>query len=276
MKRQFIFSILLLSAVHVVAQQDSTASKPQFKIGVNYNSGINYFGRTDSLKSSAVFPMAELWFTPDLYINAAPIFVNNAVQQFEYAGTVATLGFQHVSDHWITGLYAMKPFYPQSSVLVQSALKGQAGFNLSYLNPILNLNGGADVKFSDQTDIGLTAGVDHTIVLGDATKGVWVIDPSVYAYAGTQHFQQTYYRRRSGGLLNLPGNNERVTEDVQKLNILAWEASVPVVYSKGNWMLLATPAYVLPQNLVEVEGRPDLTEQGENMFYVSLGVKYSF
>ena len=79
--------------MHVVAQQDSTASKPQFKIGVNYNSGINYFGRTDSLKSSAVFPMAELWFTPDLYINAAPIFVNNAVQQFEYAGTVATLGF---------------------------------------------------------------------------------------------------------------------------------------------------------------------------------------
>lgn len=272
--------IFMLSSVMLMQQSqgqtDSTSAKPSFKIGINYNSSINYFGRSDSMKSSAVFPMAELWFTPDFYVNAAPIFVNNSIQQFEYAGTVTTLGFQHVSDHWITGLYAMKPFYPQSSVLVQSALKGQAGFNLSFLNPVLNLNGGVDVKFSDQTDLGLTAGVDHTLVLGNAGKGIWVIDPSVYAYAGTQHFQQTYNRRRSGGLLNLPGNNQTMMEDVKKLNILAWEASLPIVYSKGPWMLLATPAYVMPQNLVKVQDRPDLSEQGENMFYATLGVKYSF
>jgi hypothetical protein len=227
------------------------------------------------MRSSGVFPTAEFWATPNFYINATPIFVNNALQSFDYAGTVATVGYQHVTDKWITSLYALKPFYKESSELVQSALKAQTGLNVTALNKILNVTGGVDVKFSDNTDFGATAGVDHLIRF-EKNQNVFIIDPSFYAFAGTQQFQQTYYKRNNTGLLNLPGNNREVTENVQKFNILAYELSVPLIYAKNKLMLIATPAYVIPQNLITIPNRPDLSERGENMFYTTLTAKYTF
>src|SRR5215211_4525068 len=61
------------SAQRSNTKQDST-EKTKFKLSVNYNSNLNYYGRTDSLKSTGVFPLAELWFTPKVYVSAAPIF----------------------------------------------------------------------------------------------------------------------------------------------------------------------------------------------------------
>ncbi|MBO9684655.1 MAG: hypothetical protein J7502_18645 [Flavisolibacter sp.] len=265
--------VLLQSAF---AQTDTTEKqKIKFKIGINYNSGLNYYGRTDSLKSSGVFPLTELWLSKDVYINAAPVFVNNAVQSMEYAGTVTSLGYLHVTDKWITNLYVLKPFYKQSSQLVQSALKAQTGASFSKLNKVLNFTLGGDIKFSDKIDFGATAGLDHLIRKELKNGSVFVIDPSIYAYAGTQNFSNTYYKKRPGNIL-FPGSTEQINESVTKFNVLAYEFSVPVVYAKGKWMGLFTPSYILPQNLITVAGRPDLSERGENMFYATLGLKYIF
>lgn len=271
-----ITALLFFYFLQAQAQSDSAQSKAQFKISVNYNTGLNYYGRTDSLKSSGFFPLAELWFTKDFYVNAAPVFVNNSVQSFDYAGTVASVGFQHVTDKWITSINFVKPFYKPNAVLVQSALKAQTGFNLSYLNKIVNINGGADLKFSDKTDFGATAGLDHIIKIKNADNSVIVFDPAVYVHAGTQQFQQSYYQKTSPGILFFPGTQSLVTNDVQKFNVLDYEISVPVVYAKGKWMFLATPSYIMPQNLVTIPNRPDLSERGENMFYATLTLKYSF
>jgi hypothetical protein len=258
------------------AQSDSTQKqKPKFKLGINYNTGLNYYGRTDSLKSTGVFPMAELWLSKDIYINAAPVFVNNAVQSMSYAGTVTSIGYLHTTDKWITNLYLLKPFYKQSSELVQSALKAQTGLSLSRLNKIVNISVGGDLKYSDKIDFGATAGLDHLVKKQLKDNSVLVIDPSFYAYAGTQNFTNTYYKKKNGFLL-FPGSTEQVNESVTQFNILAYEFSVPVVYVKGKWMALATPSYILPQNLVTIAGRPDLSERGQNMFYATLGLKYTF
>ena len=259
------------------AQKDSTQStKPQFKISLNYNTGLNYFGRTDSLKSSGFFPLAELWFTPNFYVNAAPIFVNNAIQDFEYAGSVATVGYQKVNDKWISGVYLLKPFYRESSELVQSALKAQTGANFSFLNKYLNLNVGGDLKFSDKLDYGATGGVDHLVRIQNKDNSVFVFDPSFYVYAGSQNFQRSYYKKNNSGFLLFPGNNQQVTEEVSRFSIIAFEASVPVVYAKNKWTFVATPSYIMPQNLLTVAERPDLSERGENTFYATLTAKYSF
>lgn len=273
MKKIFVF--LFSVSIFLAKAQDSTQSKMQFKFGVNYNSNLNYYGRTDSLKSTGFFPLAELWFTPKFYINAAPVFVNNKLQNFSYAGTVTTLGYQNLTEKWLTGIYALKPFYKANSQLVQSALKAQTGINISRLNKIVNINFGGDVKFSDKTDFGATAGLDHIIKIENNGGSVWVIDPSVYAYAGTQNFTNTYNRKKGGSIL-FPGNTEQVTEQIQTFNVLAYEVSVPVIFAKDNWMILATPSYILPQNLIIIPGRPDLSERGENTFYATLGVKRTF
>ncbi len=260
------------------AQSDSAKNaKPQFKLSLNYNTGLNYYGRTDSLKSSGFFPLAEVWFTPKFYLNAAPIFVNNSIQHFDYAGTVTTAGYQNVSSKWITGVYVSKPFYKSSSELVQSALKAQSGVNLSFLNKFVNINAGGDVKFSDKTDYGASGGLDHLIRIENKDKSIVVFDPSVYVYAGTQNFQRSYTKKTSGGTLLLPTTGQQVmTEQTIKFNILSYEVSVPVVYVKSKWTFVAAPAYVLPQNLVIIPGRPDLSETGENTFYATLTAKYTF
>jgi hypothetical protein len=276
MKRILATSLIIIASFIATAQTDSTENKgPEFKISANYNSNLNYYGRTDSLKSSGFFPMAEFWITPSFYINAAPIFINNKIQSFEYAGTVATIGYQHLTEKWLSSISLVKPFYQQSSQLVQSALKAQTSASISYLNNFLNLTVGGDVKFSDKIDFGTTAGVDHIFRIQNGDNSVFVFDPSFYTYAGTQQFSKTYTKKKKGNLL-FPGTEQQVTERVQEFNILAYEASLPIIFAKGNMQVLATPSYIIPQNLLVVKGRPDLTEKGENTFYTTLGIKYTF
>ena len=54
------------------------------------------------------------------------------------------------------------------------------------------------------------------------------------------------------------------------------EATMPLIYNKGKLQFIATPAYVMPKNLPKVAGRPDLSENGEDMFYMTLTAKYRF
>lgn len=269
--------LFMLSACLVNGQTDTTGeAKTEFKISANYNTGLNYYGRIDSLHSSGFFPLAEIWFNEKFYINAAPVFVNNSVASFQYAGTIASAGYQFNSDDKVLGnIYVIKPFYQESAKLVQSALKAQAGMTITLLNKVLNVTGGGDVKFSDKTDVGLTAGLDHIFRYQLNDRSVLVIDPSAYVNAGTQQFTKSYLKR-SSGFIFFPGNEQVVTESAQKFNVLSYEFSVPVILATGKFQLLFTPAYVLPQNLIVVEGRPDLSERGENLFYATFGAKMSF
>jgi hypothetical protein len=220
--------------------------------------------------------LAELWFNESFYINAAPVFVNNAVESFQYAGTITSAGYQFNSNNkWLGNIYVIKPFYQESTDLVQSALKAQTGMTLTYLNKIINITGGGDVKFSDKTDYGFTAGLDHIIRQQINDKIVLVIDPSAYINAGTQQFTKSYLKKNSNFLF-FPGSEQIVTESAQKFNILSYEFSAPVILAINKFQILFTPAYVIPQNLITVEGRPDLSEKGEKMFYATFGAKMSF
>lgn len=257
-------------SIAVQAQTDST-NKVKFKFGTFYNSHLNYYGRTDSLRSSGFFPIAELWVKNRFYINAAPVFTSNPVAGFEYAGTVATAGYLYSNTKSSVHLYFVKPIYKDNSQLVQSALKAQLAGSYTWLNKILNVTAGADVKFSGNTDYGATLGIDHIFRKRISGNSILVIDPSVNVYAGTQRFTQTRYEKN--GFLIFPGVEQAITEDVKKISILSYEFSMPVIYSKGKWMLLLTPAYVIPQNLVTVPNRPDISEKGQRLFYVTVGAK---
>ncbi len=275
------WAILLFSVVYIraTAQSDSTQKENQsiqFKMGIYYNTGLNYFGRTDSLRSKGFFPLAELWFNKNFYINAAPVFVNNSAASFQYAGIVTTAGYQFNSNKKLSGnIYFVKPFYQSSSELVQSALKEQVAFTLTALNKFLNVTFGSDVKFSDNVDFGATAGLDHVFRKEFADASVLVINPSAYLYMGTQQFTNSYLKK-VGGFLIFPGTEQLVTQSSQKFAILSYEFSSPVIFAKGKFTVLAIPAYVIPQNLIVVPNRPDLSERGREMFYATIGVKVSF
>lgn len=275
MKTLFI-KLYLLALVNSMflngyAQTDSSRTKVNFKLGTYFNSRLNYYGRTDSLGSSGFFPMAELWLNNKFYINAAPVFTYSHQPGLQYTGTVATMGYLFSNGKYATHVYAVKPFYKSNSKLIQSALKAQTAGSFTRLTKFLNLTVGADVKFSNQIDLGTTAGFDKSIrkkLMGNANL---VINPSVYIFAGTQQFAKIYYQKSN--FLLFPGSEQLVQENVKKFNILSYEFSVPVIYAKGKWILMATPAFVIPQNLIALENRSDLSERGEKMFYITGGLK---
>ncbi len=256
--------LALLFSTGIYSQADSTKNSAQFKLGVFYNSNLNYYGRTDSLRSSGVFPLAELWFTPNFYVNAAPVFVNNALQNFKYSGTVATAGYRFNDQKtWAGNFYFVKPFYTENSKLVQSALKAQVAGTLTWQSKLINITGGGDVKFSSgSTDYGATAGVDHLFRTQVAYKMVLVANPSAYLNAGTQQFTNTYYRKNN--FLIFPGTEQQVSETVKQFSILSYELSLPLILARDKFQVLLIPAYVMPQNL---------TEPAKNLFYVTAGIK---
>ena len=278
-KRHTGFVLLLIMQGYLLLGQSQSADekeKTAFKISANYNTNLNYYGRTDSLRSSGFFPLAELWLNESFYLNAAPVFVNNTMSSFQYTGTIASAGYQFNSNNkWAGNIYVLKPFYKESSGLVQAALNAQTGIAITRLNKIINVTAGADAKFSDKTDFGATGGLDHIFRFQLNEKSVLVFDPSFYVNAGTQQFTKSYLKRGNGFLL-FPGSEQLVTESAQKFNILSYELSAPVIVATGKFQLSITPAYVIPQNLITVEGRPDLTERGKEMFYATISIKRSF
>ncbi|MEO7924770.1 MAG: hypothetical protein ABIR30_13895 [Chitinophagaceae bacterium] len=279
--KRFCYPVSLLFTLiltrFAAAQVDTVVQKtqPQFKIGIYYNSGLNYYGRTDSLRSSGIFPVLEFWTGRNFYLTAAPVFTHNKVDGFAYAGSVLTAGIRFSKDNeYSSNFYIVKPIYRDNSQLVQSALKWQAAGTYSWLNRFINITAGGDIKLSDKLDYGVTGGLDHIFRIQLTGQSVLVIDPSAYINAGTQQFTSTSYKK--SGFLFFPGFQQEITESVSKFNILSYEFSLPIVFAKGSYQLIANPVYVMPRNLILVPNRPDLSERGRNMFYATVGAKYCF
>jgi hypothetical protein len=280
MKKNFIYYLVLILFVidtPLLAQENNKKeNESEFKIGLFYNSNLNYYGRTDSLRSSGVFPIAEIWFTKELYLSGAPVFVSNDIEKLKYAGTIATLGYlvKSKSEKLLSHIFITKPIYNESSTLVQSALKIQGSVNFTFLNKFINVSIGGDLKGSDKIDYGFSGGLDHLFRFELPGEIVMVLDPSAYVYAGTQQFTKTYYKKSN--FLFFPGIDQQVSEEVSKLNILSYELSVPLIVAKNKFQFSFIPAYVIPQNLITVENRPELSERGKEMFYLTAGIKFTF
>ena len=181
--------------VFFIAQSQNVqdSAKNEFSASLNYQSTLHYFGRVDSLKSSGVFPLIGLKSKIGLYLNSTFIFFQNAATPLSYTGTILEAGYRFpYSKNFSGNIYYNHFLYKDKSVLVQSALKGQAGINTTYNNKVVNVNVGGDVKFSNsQTDFGLTAGLDKLLLFTDIIdNAVVAFNPSAYIYSGTHNYFQ--------------------------------------------------------------------------------------
>ena len=252
----------------VSSAQDSSTAKFNVKSGISYQSALHYYGRTDSLQSSGVFPQLELWLEEKLYFSVTPVLISNSMSSMQYAGSVATAGIINNAEKSFSHFYLMKPFYKDQS-LVQSALKAQAGISHSLLSKVLNVTLGIDGKLSDKFDIGASAGVDHLWRHQFKDQSILVINPAAMLNMGTQQFTSTYYKQSQ--FTFFPGIQE--TKTVKQFAMLSYELSVPLIYRRGKLMFNVTPAYVVPKNLIKVENDPGVSERGKKMFYFTVSAK---
>src|SRR5690348_905250 len=104
---------LALSGANKIFGQDSIPPAPQpvaekkektsLTLSSNFISKLHYYGRTDSLKSTAWVPNILLQFGNGIFINSSFIFINNRQQPFEYTAAVAGAGYNFGKSKGIAG-----------------------------------------------------------------------------------------------------------------------------------------------------------------------------
>jgi hypothetical protein len=259
--------------------KDSTATqgKTHFIVSATYNSGLNYYGRVDSLHSKGFYPGIGLTLKNGLYVTSTFVFIQNSLVN-QYAATLVEGGynFSNKKNTWAGNLSASRYFYQADVSLVQSAVKEVVSGTLTNMNKVVNVTFGANVKWSGYSDIGIQAGLDHIIKfqhIFSKDKDVIVLDPSANLYAGTQNFTNTYYQKKT--FLLFPAGEEQVTTSSRQFNLLSYELSLPIVYGYKKLNLILTPAYVLPRHLLTIPDQPALSERGSNMFYLTATAKFT-
>lgn len=263
------------------ADSAKTDKKNVFTASINYVNRLNYYGRVDSLKSSGLLPIIGYESKIGLYATGTFIFTANTAQPLTYAGTSLEAGYKFPENkHFAGNVFYNQFFYSNTADIVQSAVKAQTGINASYKNKYVNFTGGAELRFSDNTDIGVSGALDHLFIVKfkGIKKSALAFNPTATVNAGTQKFVQTFSKKTGGILGGLPGNNRTETENINRFSILSYEFSMPVVFVVNKFYAALTPAYVLPQNLITVRNNPALSETGSNLFYVTatLGMRLEF
>jgi hypothetical protein len=235
---------------------------------------LHYYGRTDSLQSSALLPTVYLEFDSiGLYVNATSVFISDKSQTLTYAGTITEAGYKFGQKVKGFGgsVYGNKFFYNNTSQLPQSALKEQLGINLSYLDKYVNFTASGSVAFSNTTDGFASLGINH-IFKKVKGKNIYLATPTFIANAGTQNFNSAFYQ--SGPIPIVPP--QQVIASSRRFTVLDYELSVPLIYARNHFFFIATPSYILPVNIITVAGHPELSEKASDLFYVNLTVLYSF
>ena len=273
-----LFTLVIICLSLHAQQTDSTATQKKkkkitFTAGVAFNSGLNYYGRTDSLKSQGIYPFAGITLNNGLYVFSNFIFINNVVAT-SYGATTIEAGykFKNQKGNWRGNIFGARFFYNADVSLVQSVVKEQAGLNLAHSNKIIGVYGGADAKFSNQTDFGAYAGLDHSFRFDSVgKKGVIVVSPSVYGYFGTQRYSKTWMQEKR--VLFLPVAQQAVTQSSNRFSVMSYELSCPVIYGIGKMNIIFTPAYVIPQNVITANGK---TQKADNLFYITAATRFDF
>ena len=265
--RSTLLLIMMAIAPVAIKAQNDSIRKAEFTASLNYQSKLHYFGRTDSLQSSGMFPSVGYELKCGLYAQGNFIFVQNYSLPLTYTGSTIEAGYRLPQAKKINGnIFISKFLYKKTSTLVQSALKYQTGINLSFNNKIININTGFDIKYSNTADLGATAGLDHIFIIKIANKPMaFAFDPSAYINFGTQKFSEVYIKKQN--FLGFPLNN-KTTVNKSAFNILSYEISAPIVFVAGKFNTSLIPAYVVPQNLLT-------GERGIDMFYItaSIGIR---
>ncbi len=272
-----------------------TADKQSyFKIGGNYLSNAIYSGRKDSAAVPYLRSSLGYFDKSGFYIDAGVSLLvsSNDTKRIDLLTLEAGYAFS-ISDKLEGSVTASKFFYTDQSYAVQSELKGMAGGDLSYDAGLVAINAGADLLFSANTDIFTNLKLSHSFEMGPE-KRKWSVTPSVEMNAGTQYFNQAYYKNRkfsvgttsgSTGSTSTGGKGHAhssssssaiknlVFTDKNKFAVLDYELSVPVIYETSSWGLYATPTVAIPVNAANYAVDGVLQKEAlSNSFFIEVGV----
>jgi hypothetical protein len=280
--------------------------KSSLKVGLTYASNSVYLARTDSIAT----PNFGLGLTYTLKSGIFFAAVVNYIpsRQFDKldAGSLET-GYNFDLDNLSGGIAVSKYIAAFNSTQVISALDATLGAELSYnLFDVITPSIHADyafVKSADGNDIIVTGALGHEFEFDKVftTGDHFSIEPKVELTAGTQHFLSTYYTLKknsasqrqqhqntnSKGKGSTKGSTVAITSSPSsqttatttngnKFQTLAYEFTLPIGYSYKKVGFSVTPAYAVAVNKITDDGTTTTYLPNSSVFYVQVGLSYTF
>ncbi len=120
--------------------------------GLIYAPVLHYYGRTDSLQSSALLPTIYIVFdSVGLYVKLPPVFFISDKNANTYLCRLLlpkqVINLAKKVKRVLAGMFMRINFFYNTIQLPQSALKEQAGTNLYYLSKYINFSGSGSLAF---------------------------------------------------------------------------------------------------------------------------------
>lgn len=267
---------------------ESEKSVSNWKLMASYLSDVIYYGRKDSI--------AAPYCTPSLtYTNKAGWYIGGSFSIYTGIGEkridmyAIDLGYDvDINDYFSGSFYANKSFYNDNSTAIKSDINASAGAILSYDFSIVQLNAGADVLFSQKSDIGFSLGLSREMNVGNEANGC-TVTPSFITYFSTLHFYEGYTSKKSGKLLNRINPNIKSIESVTTVDnagmkLLDYEFSLNFDIEKETWGCFLYPNVALPQspiftttrNTIKLNNGSQITSSVNSTPYSEKTMKPSF
>ena len=252
--------ILLIVAMAIwcqlsVAQTDSTtvdsvSSKSTFTLAAVYSNNASYYGQraAEKIPYAAIAAVYQLksgvYFTGQTYK-----LLNDNTSTLSAGSLGAGVNFK-LAKNLTTDLSYSHSFYAANSPLLQATNADNASVALSFEKWItVSLTG--DYAFGKTNDAFVTAAVSKQISLFSIGKrDVVTITPLANIVGGTQHFYQTYIKKkkiRDSILGNLPvpifgrpnSGQDIETEMTTNFNLLSYNFKLPLAYNRANYLVEA-------------------------------------
>lgn len=271
--------LILFVTLSSKGQDDKTSEQKKsfFKFSASYLSNGVYYGRKDSFALPYIIPSISYHDKGGLSLEGSLSYlVSPGASQIDAGAITAGYDFSSENKKLSGSVYASKFFTSSSSYSVHGEVKGAIGSSLYYKAGPVSIDGGADVSFSNKTDIGINLGLSHAFEFGD---GSFAITPSALVNAGTQNFYEGYFinRKYSAKRKRRQTYNPNAIQVIivkKNFSVLDYELSLPVEYATTKLGLFFTPTYSLPVNGLKYSINNGLTYRTEtlsNTFYVEVG-----
>jgi len=263
--------------------KDTVSEKSDILIGVRYKSDYYFMGRSDSAKAPYLSPYVG-------YYHKSGFFVRGAFSYLTAPGEgridLITLsgGYDYYGKKFAAGLSATEYFFSDLSFAVQAEMSTYLNAYAGYDFSLFMVYADAGLGFSDATDIFLGFEINRPFF---ALKNRLRITPAVYLNAGTQHYYDQYYNRRSSttgagmgkgkGSMGQQGTtqNGQIVES-SEFKVLDYEADLQISYKIQKIRVYFSTTWTFPINPATI-----VTDQGtfpedlKNGFYWSTGIRFT-
>lgn len=279
--------LILLIAFTVITIQVSLAQSIQNKadtvrdekkkttltLAAIYNTNADYYGQTADRKLPYILANATVSFPFKLSFSVSSYKLLDSTKGI--TATVLGVGYDFsLAKNLNAGVNYSHTFNAINSPLLQASNTDNASANINYkywLTTGLTL----DLAFGDEQDGFLTFTNSKEIDLGSFTeKDIISLTPTIEIVGGTQHFYQSYTttqknrKRIIGGILQ-PPKTTTTTVATTKFNLLSYNFSLPLSYSRSSYMIEATyKLSILGKNVEAVSRTPKS--------FFNLGFYYQF